>query len=107
MPLNLQGGHYPFDRRYVTGENVGGAGCEYYVTSDGKTDNEARRASNGRVEICQGGFTGNTAVAVLVRFEAQFWVRAKNPDGSGVDCLGTARRPLGSAPKSRKRWVYS
>jgi hypothetical protein len=38
-------------------------GCEYYVTIDGKTDNEARRASNGRVEI-YGGFTGNTAVAV-------------------------------------------
>jgi hypothetical protein len=33
------------------------------VTIDGKTDNEARRASNGRVEI-YGGFTGNTAVAV-------------------------------------------
>jgi hypothetical protein len=38
-------------------------GCEYYVTIDGKTDNEARRASNGRVEI-YGGFTGNSAVAV-------------------------------------------
>jgi hypothetical protein len=38
-------------------------GCEYYVTIDGKTDNEARRASNGRVEI-YGGFTGNTTVAV-------------------------------------------
>jgi hypothetical protein len=104
VPLNLNGGHYPFYRRYVTGENVGGAveavegavtpvltfgtyekltglegsmplrgalygpteeteGCEYYVTIDGKTDNEARRASNGRVEI-YGGFTGNTAVAV-------------------------------------------
>ena len=104
VPLNLQGGHYPFYRRYVTGENVGGAveavegavtpvltfgtyekltglegsmplrgmfygpteeteGCEYYVTIDGKTDNEARRASSGRVEI-YGGFTGNTTVAV-------------------------------------------
>jgi hypothetical protein len=104
VPLNLQGGHYPFYRRYVTGENVGGAveavegtltpvltfgayekltglegsmplrgtlygpteeteGCEYYVTIDGKTDNEAREASGGRVEI-YGGFTGNTAVAV-------------------------------------------
>ena len=38
-------------------------GCEYYVTIDGRTDNEARRASNGRVEI-YGGFTGNSAVAV-------------------------------------------
>jgi hypothetical protein len=38
-------------------------GCEYYVTIDGKTDNEARWASNGRVEI-YGGFTGNSAVAV-------------------------------------------
>jgi hypothetical protein len=38
-------------------------GCEYYVTIDGKTDNEARWASNGRVEI-YGGFTGNPAVAV-------------------------------------------
>jgi hypothetical protein len=38
-------------------------GSEYYATIDGKTDNEARRASNGRVEI-YGGFTGNTAVAV-------------------------------------------
>jgi hypothetical protein len=52
----------------VSGENVGGAVCEYYVTIDGKTDNEARRASNSRVEI-YGGFTGNTAVAVLVRFD--------------------------------------
>jgi hypothetical protein len=68
VPLNLNGGHYPFYRRCVSGENVGGAGCEYFVTSDGKTDNEARRASNGRVEI-YGGFTGNTAVAVLVRFD--------------------------------------
>ncbi len=104
VPLNLNGGHYPFFREYVTGENVGGTveavegkltpvltfgtyekltglegslplrgafygpteeteGCAYYVTVDGKTDNEARRASSGRVEI-YGGFTGNTAVAV-------------------------------------------
>jgi hypothetical protein len=104
VPLNLQGGHYPFYHWYHDGESVGGPvaavegsltpvitfgtyekltglegsmplrgefygptdeleGCEYYVTIDGKTDNEARTASNGRVEI-YGGFTGNTAVAV-------------------------------------------
>jgi hypothetical protein len=104
VPLNLNGGHYPFYRRYVTGENVGGPvaavegtptpvmtfgtyekltglegsiplrgtfygptaeteGCAYYVTVDGKTDNESRWASNGRVEI-YGGFTGNSKVAV-------------------------------------------
>ncbi|HJZ36820.1 MAG TPA: hypothetical protein VJ204_11180 [Solirubrobacterales bacterium] len=104
VPLNLQGGHYPFYHWYHNGESVGGPvaavegsltpvitfgtyekltglegsmplrgefygptaeleGCEYYVTIDGKTDNEARTASNGRVEI-YGGFTGNTSVAV-------------------------------------------
>jgi hypothetical protein len=104
VPLNLQGGHYPFYHWYHDGESVGGPvaavegsltpvitfgtyekltglkgsmplrgefygptdeleGCQYYVTIDGKTDNEARTASNGRVEI-YGGFTGNTAVAV-------------------------------------------
>ena len=58
MPLNLQGGHYPFYHWYLNGENVGGPGCEYYVTIDGKTDNEARRASNGRVEICTAASPG-------------------------------------------------
>jgi hypothetical protein len=104
VPLNLNGGHYPFYHWYKSGEGVGGPvaavegsltkvitfgtyekltglegsmplrgefygptdeteGCAYYVTIDGRTDNEARRASDGRVEI-YGGFTGNSAVAV-------------------------------------------
>jgi hypothetical protein len=102
LPLNLNGGHYPFFRQFVTGEDMGGPvqavegsptpvmtigtyekvnglegslplrgslngpraeleGCGYYVTVDGKTDNERRTASAGHVEIL-GAFGAKTAV---------------------------------------------
>jgi hypothetical protein len=61
--LRKEGRFWQFPNEAVGAYFFHADGCEYYVTIDGKTDNEAREASGGRVEI-YGGFTGNTAVAV-------------------------------------------
>ncbi|HEX4752626.1 MAG TPA: hypothetical protein VH268_07000 [Solirubrobacterales bacterium] len=125
VPLNLNGGHYPFFREFATGEAGGSVeavegtltkvltlgpyekvtglegslhlsgefygatgeieGCGYYVTVDGKTDNERRNASNGRVEI-DGGFTEKSAVPAGPH-TLELWVERKTGAGPGKCAL--------------------
>ncbi|HEY5333623.1 MAG TPA: hypothetical protein VIJ21_08765 [Solirubrobacterales bacterium] len=125
VPLNLNGGHYPFYREFKTGEagpsveavegtlkkvmnlgpyekvnglegslHLGGEfygvtgeieGCGYYVTVDGKTDNERRDASNGRVEI-DGGFIEKSAVPAGPHM-LELWVERRAGAGPGKCAL--------------------
>jgi hypothetical protein len=129
VPLNLNGGHYPFIREWWNGVPLGSPvpppappveavegtptkvltfgtyekfsgiegslsikadfsgpvaeteGCEYFVTANGETDNEVRRANSGRVEI-YGGFSGKTALPAGP-YTLALWVERQSGKGPG------------------------